>query len=934
MKTLSLTPRAALVAVAVWFIASATPATRAAESLSVLLQKAIYAEETEGNLDSAIKLYEQIKTEGVSNRSLIAQAVYRLAVCHQKQGNRDLAITVLNELVRQFPLETALAQKAREQLAALGQPTEAVTLRRIGVVNNSWIRVVSPDGKFIAYTGTDGEVLVQELSTRRTWTAVRSNWDTSPWCFVFSADGRSIAYELGGERRGKALVVASIDGSDAKEIYKPEENATIYPHRWIPGTDNILCMLEEQDPRARKAVVINSKSRALTRSSILPSTNNTYWTASVNGRYFAMRDGSRLALIDVESGREETIVEDNVTRNAVGWAHDDAGLFFTSDRTGVRSLWMIPIQAGKASGEPTMVKELGTEAEFIDATPDGQIFYAEDNNTANVCVVTANLENGEILNGPRLVTDRFPGRQTTPAWSSDGKKLWLASQGEQRRYIAVSLNTGKQEDFPLAHGFTHRLWDYSPATDASFLLIEARRTDKPSAYISTSTLGIHRYETATGKIETLLASKNGNTVRRPRVSPDGKSFYYTRELREQLPTGKDDPQKRRILIVRRDLLSGNEQIIRESTGARIIWRRGGEISPDGLRLAYLTTDDHLTKDFVVALEIMDLRTGQTREILRRAPREYISSIAWTPDGKRLVYSTWTPATGSADGVQSANSSGLRAYPKPNAADTGQTAIWSQGVESGQSVKLKLALPDLEDVAVGPGGQVAFRTGSIGDTAQIWVMEGLSTAATSGNDMLHRGKPLAKMPSNAIPLQNILGPDNTINDRERGFSATVPAGWSVRSAQHRDNGVVLVALNPAPKIRDASLVTIAYRSMLPWDDAVFSVFPLKGLGPKPETPTDIAAWMRSFARAMEGQRRERTDGKYQNRATSLRARVVQGQPALSWIGDYTDPLETRSECFTVIFGKGAVAWAWFSADRAEIDRIQPDLDNLIGSVSLP
>ena len=39
----------------------------AAESLSVLLQKAIYAEETEGNVDAAIKLYEQIATEIASN---------------------------------------------------------------------------------------------------------------------------------------------------------------------------------------------------------------------------------------------------------------------------------------------------------------------------------------------------------------------------------------------------------------------------------------------------------------------------------------------------------------------------------------------------------------------------------------------------------------------------------------------------------------------------------------------------------------------------------------------------------------------------------------------------------------------------------------------------------------------------------------------------
>src|SRR5436190_12638626 len=150
----------------------------AAESLSVLLQKGIYAEETEGNLDSAIKIYEQIAAEGASNRALIAQAQYRLAVCYQKQGKKEQAVGIFNDLLRQFPSDAALAKKAREQLAALGYSApETVTLRKIATVNTSWIRDVSPDGRWVAYTGDSGEVYMREAATGATRVFVNCTWD-------------------------------------------------------------------------------------------------------------------------------------------------------------------------------------------------------------------------------------------------------------------------------------------------------------------------------------------------------------------------------------------------------------------------------------------------------------------------------------------------------------------------------------------------------------------------------------------------------------------------------------------------------------------------------------------------------------------------------------------------------------------------------------
>jgi hypothetical protein len=51
-----------------------------AQDPSVLLEKAIYAEETLGNLNEAIGIYQQITAAAESNRATAAQALYRLGM--------------------------------------------------------------------------------------------------------------------------------------------------------------------------------------------------------------------------------------------------------------------------------------------------------------------------------------------------------------------------------------------------------------------------------------------------------------------------------------------------------------------------------------------------------------------------------------------------------------------------------------------------------------------------------------------------------------------------------------------------------------------------------------------------------------------------------------------------------------------------------------
>ncbi len=88
----------------------------AASSPSELLEKGIYSEETKGDLDSAIAIYQQLVAEANINQSLAAQAQFRLGQCYLKKNRTAEATAAFEKLIRDYPNEKELVAKAREHL--------------------------------------------------------------------------------------------------------------------------------------------------------------------------------------------------------------------------------------------------------------------------------------------------------------------------------------------------------------------------------------------------------------------------------------------------------------------------------------------------------------------------------------------------------------------------------------------------------------------------------------------------------------------------------------------------------------------------------------------------------------------------------------------------------------------------------------------------
>jgi len=361
-------------------------AATASESPSLLLEKGIYAEEIEQNLDSAIKIYSQIATEAAANRPVVAQAQYRLAMCYQKKGEKEQAIRMLNELSEQVAADPELSQKVRERLVELGQtPEENVKIQKVSTPPAGSFGTISPDGRWITYWPKNDqlEVVARELATGKTWTvqkvALRKDRLTHAY---FSPDAHSIAYDVGEA----AIYIANIDGTAARKVFPSGPAPTkiwVTLESWSADSKKILVANYDYAKNTRVATWVNINTGEANETVAVPYEDDGHsWSVSANGKLLARKTGQypdprKITLFDLATGRDEVVVERNA-EEVVGWGPDDDSFVYSQKNSAGRiDLWSRAVKNGQPTGEPVLVKNnffsLGYSAGI---TRDGSIYYA------------------------------------------------------------------------------------------------------------------------------------------------------------------------------------------------------------------------------------------------------------------------------------------------------------------------------------------------------------------------------------------------------------------------------------------------------------------------------------------------------------------------------------------------------------------------------
>lgn len=169
---------------------------------------------------------------------------------------------------------------------------------------------------------------------------------------------------------------------------------------------------------------------------------------------------------------------------------------------------------------------------------------------------------------------------------------------------------------------------------------------------------------------------------------------------------------------------------------------------------------------------------------------------------------------------------------------------------------------------------------------------------------------------APPVSQFLGPDNSFHDSGKNVSATIPVGWTATSA------------SPAGELA----TSIAFRVADHPDAAPRLYYRTKEAAP-PTTVAAAEAFLLEQAEAKEADRKKGVSD-YKNRRDSFFFRELNGQPALSWIADYTMDGQPQVEYLTRILGPTSVGLLFMQIPAGELEALRPAMDRFAASVRLP
>lgn len=602
------------------------------------LKAAMDKEVIDGDLKSAIAEYKKVVANAGTNRALAAQALVRMAACHEKLGDGQ-ARAVYEQIVRDFSDQRDALAVARAHLAKTEPPVPAagMMLRKVWAgARTSPDGSISADGRFLTFTDWEtGDLAVRELSTgtdrrltnKGSWAQSEALAEDS----VVSRDGRYVAYGwCDCSRYSLRTIALTEDGAvQPRVLFASEAVAWIAPYDWSPDGNRIAVQIRRHDQKTSQIgwVAVDDGSLHVLKS--IDWRVSLKLSFSPDGRFIAYDlptddNGQRDVYVIAVDGSRETVIASSPGREVVlGWSPDGARLLFASDRSGAAGMWAQPMAGGQPAGTPELIKsDLGDIGQrSLGITAAGSLYLAMPIGGIDVYIASINVATGQAVAAPTKVADKLVGFNRQPDWSPDGKLLaYISSRGRNGRdttavtiYAPDSRKLVRELQVPLTYAELPR---WTP--DGKALVVYG--------WDLKGNLGIFRIDAQTG---TTSAVAYGD-MHGPQMLADGKTIVAT--LYGEPPS-----------IVAVDGAAGTSMPLLERADLSV-----PALSPDGRFVAFRTSD-RATRSSAVML--LDVTSRQVRELARlQQPQAFAGQgVSWTADGRALIARRTAPG-GPADFV--------------------------------------------------------------------------------------------------------------------------------------------------------------------------------------------------------------------------------------------------------------------------------------------
>ena len=666
------------------------------ESAEVLLGAALHQEEVEGNLEAAIKTYQEVLAEHPDNRPIAARALLQIGQCYERLG-KDEARKAYERLLRDYADQFEQATLAQSRLAALDKPGGAGQEdRRVTrqVWSTPWCNIngaPSPDGRFLSFLDCyTGDLAIRDLhaGTNRRLTN-KGSWEESEEGVFFSRwspDGKLIAYDWYDGDSYDLRVIAR-EGGDPRVLVDHEHGEWIQMRDWSPDGKQILISLENKDGAIQIMLVSAANGAAkVVKTFQQQELDLGIMRFSRDGQYIAydrlQKENSSehdIFLITIDGSREVRLVAHPAEDLLFGWPPDGKGILFASDRTGSHDMWLLPVSGGKAQGAPVLVKTGMERVVPFGFTQDGSFYYTQGTWMYDVYDARVDFQSGRTLEPPEIAIKRNQGRNSWPGYSADGKYLaYLTTRGRvfqsaifPKILCIRSLESGEEQEFPTTF---NRLAAPRWSPDGRHVYVAAWDDQG---------VGIVSVNVENGELTPIVRAEHRAGIQGHQISADGKDLIYERR----------DKPKEPIQILSRDLTTGVERLLYEGDSQEPV---SFSVSPDGRRLAFINRGEKKV------LRVMPGSGGKPSELLRfEESGGFGPQVEWTADGKYILLTRRQPMK-----------------------DKQEYSLWRILAEGGEPQELNLASLSIQSLDAHPDGQhLAFHSlGSTLKSPAVWVME--------------------------------------------------------------------------------------------------------------------------------------------------------------------------------------------------------------------
>jgi Tol biopolymer transport system component len=682
------------------------------------LKAATHKQEVEGDLKGAMEAYRQIIARSGKERGVVAQAMLRLAQCHEKLGQAE-ARKLYEQIASGYSDQTAVAAEARQRLAALSVGASGRTelaARRLwtgdGVGGTVPFEVSpAPDGRSVLFAHWDtGDAAVRDLGSGEIKRlGLKKSWaDSNDFVedLVYSPDQRQFAYAWYDGTRYYLRVASTQPGAKPRVLIDDPKLAFLQPFAWSPDGKSILTQIWKVRGEAdyTQIVWVSAADGSVKTVKSVDSRTPQMISLSPDGGYIAFdaleQQGSvdrDIFLIRADGSSETAAVQSPGIDKDPVWTPDGSHLVFTSSRSRNFGLYALRVDGGKPQGAPKLLKaDIGSIT--LRGFARGTLYYLHPNGEQNAFRAELDLQNGKLRGTPAALGSTYLANNGMAALSPDGKRVaYLATSasgetpsliggsaaGGSPSVVVKSLGGGAERTYPTNLALS---WAPMWLPDGKALLISGRRGRGGIGQ------AFYRLDLDSGQITRLLENtvnwQQPGAARGQRdLTRDGKTVYLS--VNNWGPAGALTPGGGVAAV---SLASGETRRIYEAEGR--IQAQAVSLSPDNRRLAVTTRNVGKPGS---TLLVMGADGSSPRVVFESTDLAAVAGVAWSSDGKDILFVRSVPGSDS--------------------------QLWRISAAGGEPSATGIHGRRLREIQSGPNGAITFTSGSP-KQAELWAMDNL------------------------------------------------------------------------------------------------------------------------------------------------------------------------------------------------------------------